>query len=74
MIDAACKDMKTLILKNMDAPRATKVLAKSLYKELISNGFNNSDVINFSRELLENIILENSDCLQKVTKSVALGN
>ena len=28
-----------IILKNMDTTRATKILAKSLYKELIRNGF-----------------------------------
>jgi hypothetical protein len=63
--------MQTIILKNMDATRATKVLAKSLYKEFIRNGFTNKDVINFCNELIQNIIQENSDCKQNDTKNVA---
>lgn len=47
-----------IILKNMDTTRATKILAKSLYKELIRNGFTNKDVINFSKEILEHMALE----------------
>jgi hypothetical protein len=47
-----------IILKNMDTTRATKILAKSLYKELIRNGFTNKDVINFSREVLDHMALE----------------
>jgi nickel-dependent lactate racemase len=47
-----------IILKNMDATRATKILAKSLYKELIRNGFNNKDVINFSKEMLDHMAQE----------------
>lgn len=47
-----------IILKNMDTTRATKILAKSLYKELIHNGFTNKDVINFSKEILDHMALE----------------
>ena len=47
-----------IILKNMDTPRATKILAKSLYKELIRNGFTNRDVINFSKEILDHMAQE----------------
>ena len=47
-----------IILKNMDTMRATKILAKSLYKELIRNGFTNKDVINFSKEILDHMALE----------------
>ncbi len=47
-----------IILKNMDTTRATKLLAKSLYKELIRNGFTNKDVINFSREILDHMAQE----------------
>lgn len=47
-----------IILKNMDTSRATKILAKSLYKELIRNGFTNKDVINFSKEILDHMALE----------------
>ncbi len=47
-----------IILKNMDTSRATKILAKSLYKELIRNGFSNKDVINFSKEILDHMAQE----------------
>jgi len=47
-----------IILKNMDTTRATKILAKSLYKELIRNGFTNKDVINFSKEILDHMAQE----------------
>ena len=40
-------------MKNMDPERATKILARSLYKELRRNGFADKDVINFSREMIE---------------------
>lgn len=42
-----------MILKNMDTSRATKILAKTLYKELVTNGFSNKDIINFSKEMLD---------------------
>jgi hypothetical protein len=47
-----------IILKNMDSTRATKILAKSLYKELIRNGFTNKDVIDFSKEILDHMAQE----------------
>jgi hypothetical protein len=47
-----------IILKNMDTERATKILAKSLYKELVGNGFTNRDIINFSKEILDHMSLE----------------
>jgi len=47
-----------IILKNMDAEKATKVLVKSLYKELTGNGFTNKDIINFSKEMLDHMSLE----------------
>lgn len=47
-----------IILKNMDAEKATKILAKSLYKELVGNGFTNKDIINFSKEMLDHMSLE----------------
>jgi len=47
-----------IILKNMDTTRATKILAKSLYKEFIRNGFTNKDVINFSKEILDHMAQE----------------
>lgn len=42
-----------MVMKNMDPERATKILARSLYKELKKNGFTDKDVINFSREIIE---------------------
>jgi uncharacterized protein Smg (DUF494 family) len=47
-----------IILKNMDTERATKILARSLYKELVSNGFSNKDIINFSKEMLDHMASE----------------
>jgi hypothetical protein len=47
-----------IILKNMDTGRATKILAKSLYRELVNNGFSNKDIINFSREMLDHMSSE----------------
>ncbi|HPR03558.1 MAG TPA: hypothetical protein PLP82_06615 [Deltaproteobacteria bacterium] len=47
-----------IILKNMDTTRATKILAKSLYKELIRNGFTNKDIINFSKEIIDHMAQE----------------
>ncbi|HDP23872.1 MAG TPA: hypothetical protein ENN34_00355 [Deltaproteobacteria bacterium] len=47
-----------IVLKNMDTPRATKILARSLYKELVRNGFSNKDIINFSKEMIDNVALE----------------
>ena len=42
-----------MIMKNMEPERATKILAKSLYKELRKNGFAESDIISFSSEIIE---------------------
>ncbi len=58
-----------IILKNMDAEKATKVLAKSFYKELVNNGFSNKDVINFSREILDHMASE----MRKQAESEASG-
>jgi hypothetical protein len=42
-----------MVMKNMEPERATKILAKSLYKELRKNGFAETDIISFSREIIE---------------------
>ena len=42
-----------MVMKNLDPQRATKILAKSLFRELKKNGFAGSDIVNFSRELIE---------------------
>jgi len=47
-----------MILKNMDTDKAIKILAKSLYRKLIHNGFTNNDVVNFSKEILDHIAQE----------------
>ena len=57
-MDMSRKGNLDIILKNMDTTRATKILAKSLYKELIRNGFTNKDVINFSKEILDHMAQE----------------
>jgi len=57
-MDMSRKGNLDIILKNMDTTRATKILAKSLYKELIRNGFTNKDVINFSKEMLDHMAQE----------------
>jgi hypothetical protein len=58
-----------IILKNMDTERATKILARSFYKELVSNGFSNKDIINFSREILDHMASE----MRKQAESEASG-
>ncbi len=42
-----------MVMKNMEPERATKILAKSLYRELRKNGFAESDIISFSKEIIE---------------------
>jgi hypothetical protein len=42
----------------MDTGKATKILAKSLYRELIRNGFTNKDVVNFSKEIFDHMAQE----------------
>lgn len=44
-----------MISKNMTKEKAIKLLAKTMYKDLLKNDFSNTDIINFSRELIENI-------------------
>jgi hypothetical protein len=58
-----------IILKNMDTERATKILAKSLYRELVGNGFTNKDIINFSKEILDHMSAE----IKKQAESEASG-
>ncbi len=47
-----------IIFKNMGKDKAAKTLAKSLYRELIHNGFKNKDIINFSKEILDHMTQE----------------
>ena len=47
-----------MILKNMDTDKAIKILAKSLYRKLVRNGFTNNDIVNFSKEILDHMAQE----------------
>ena len=47
-----------MIVNNMDAEKATKVLVKSLYRELRNNGFSEKDIVNFSTALVEHMVSE----------------
>lgn len=47
-----------MTLKNMDTDKATKILAKSLYREPIRNGFTNQDVVIYSKEILDHMAHE----------------
>jgi len=47
-----------IIFKNMGKDKATKTLAKSLYRELIHNGFKNKDIINLSKNILDHMAQE----------------
>ncbi|RLB00890.1 MAG: hypothetical protein DRG37_01310 [Deltaproteobacteria bacterium] len=47
------KGTLNMIMNNMKPKKATKVLAKTMYKELKNNGFNNKDIVEFSKELLD---------------------
>lgn len=40
-----------ITFKNMDAEKASKILAKSMYKEFLNNGFTNKDIIYFFKEM-----------------------
>ena len=42
-----------MVMKNMDPERATKILARTLFKELRNNGFDHKDILNFSKEIVE---------------------
>jgi len=67
--DMSRRSNMDIILKNMESEKATKILAKSLYKELMSNGFTHKDIINFSREMLDHMALE----IKKQAESDASG-
>ena len=44
-----------MIGRNLEPKRASKILAKTMYKQLIRMGFKEEDVIDFSREIIENL-------------------
>lgn len=47
-----------MIVNNMDPEKATRVLVKSLYRELKNNGFSEKDIVNFSTALVEHMVTE----------------
>jgi hypothetical protein len=49
-----------IILKNMEPTKAVKLLAKTMHKEMLKNGFATKDIINFTNELLNQVILSNA--------------
>ncbi|MEA2101404.1 MAG: hypothetical protein U9P80_02370 [Thermodesulfobacteriota bacterium] len=60
-----------MVMKNMDPDRATKILAKSFYKEMKKNGFANRDIIRFSREVVECMAMdmfEPGECAEESKK------
>jgi len=52
-VEMGRKGTLNMIMNNMKPEKATKVLAKTMYKELKNNGFNNKDIVEFSKELLD---------------------
>lgn len=42
-----------MIMQNMEASKATRILARTMYKEFVRNGFSRKDIINFSKEILD---------------------
>ncbi len=52
-VEMGRKGTLNMIMNNMKPKKATKVLAKTMYKELKNNGFNNKDIVEFSKELLD---------------------
>ena len=37
---------------------------KSMYRELVNNGFSNLDIINFSREIIDNLRISSESTLE----------
>ena len=44
-----------MIGRNLEPKRASKILAKTMYKELKRMGFKEEDIVDFSREIIENL-------------------
>lgn len=61
-----------MISKNMTKEKAIKILAKTMYKDLLKNDFSNTDIINFTRELIENINFKDYEKSYGNTESLAL--
>lgn len=58
-----------LISQNMNSEKAVKLLAKTMYKELLSNGFSKKDIIFFCKEIVDNINFNESYDTVKIEKS-----
>jgi hypothetical protein len=58
-----------MVMNNMDPGKATKILAKTLYKELKNSGFSHKHIVEFSRELLEHL---SQDVKTEQTSKIAL--
>ncbi len=50
------KSQLNIVTDNTNTEKATKILAKSLYRELKKGGFSDSDIVNFSVALVENVV------------------
>jgi len=52
-MDMSRRGTLNMIMNNMEPAKATKILAKTLYKELKKNGFSNKAIVDFSTEIME---------------------
>lgn len=59
-----------IISKNLPTEKSIKLLAKSMYKELIKNGFSTIDIINFSKEVIDNIKLSHEEYSEQKSKAL----
>lgn len=57
-----------LITNNVSNEKAIKLLAKSMYKELVKNNFSNVDIINFAKEIVENMDLVKTNSSTEICK------
>ncbi len=53
-----------LVTNNVSNDKAIKILARSMYRELVNNGFSNLDIINFSREIIDNLRISSESTLE----------
>ena len=44
-----------MIGRNLEPKKAAKILAKTFFKEMRNMNFTDEDIINFSREIIENL-------------------
>lgn len=53
-----------MLSKNMSNDKAIKLLAKTMYRDLLLNGFTKKDVINFCKEVIDNITPEKVEYIE----------